>query len=110
MSNNTTDLIFPTDIVPSESGTVKHPTGFWQHFDSRYLRHSPIVTIALVVLYTLIFTTGVLGNSAVILVVAKLKQMQTVTNIFIMSLSVADLLVILCCVPATLCANLFQRK
>ena len=64
-----------------------------------------IVPVAL--LYGLTFVLGAVGNSLVIFSIGHFRRMQTVTNVFLMSLSTADLLVILICVPVkvskTLC-------
>ncbi|KAM4690724.1 G-protein coupled receptor 135 [Rhinophrynus dorsalis] len=46
-----------------------------------------------------IFLLSCLGNCAVILVIAKHRQLRTVTNAFILSLSVSDLLAALLCLP-----------
>ncbi|KAG8449390.1 hypothetical protein GDO86_016151 [Hymenochirus boettgeri] len=46
-----------------------------------------------------IFLLSCLGNCAVILVIAKHRQLRTVTNGFILSLSVSDLLAALFCLP-----------
>lgn len=110
MSETTTDSEFPNNNMSLNTQSEKHSISFWENFDTKYLRHSSSVSTTLFLAYSLIFFTGVLGNSMVILVVAKRKQMQTVTNIFVMNLAVADLLVIIFCVPATLLANLIQRK
>lgn len=45
---------------------------------------------------------GILGNVMVLLVIFKLKDMRSSTNIFLMNLSVADILVLLICTPTAL--------
>ncbi|KAK2163053.1 hypothetical protein LSH36_86g00013 [Paralvinella palmiformis] len=55
----------------------------------------------LIAIYTVVFVVGLIGNSLVCYVVWRNKSMQTVTNCFIVNLSVADLLVILVCLPPT---------
>lgn len=52
-------------------------------------------------IFGLIFTLGVLGNSLVITVLAQRKpgQQRSTTNIFILNLSVADLSYLLFCIP-----------
>ncbi|XP_059813023.1 G-protein coupled receptor 135 [Hypanus sabinus] len=50
-------------------------------------------------LLLLIFLLSSLGNAAVIAVIVKHRQLRTVTNAFIMSLSLSDLLTALLCVP-----------
>ncbi|GCB73989.1 G-protein coupled receptor 135 [Scyliorhinus torazame] len=47
----------------------------------------------------IIFLLSCLGNSAVIVMIIKHQQLRTVTNAFIMSLSLSDLLTALLCVP-----------
>ncbi|KAG7261789.1 hypothetical protein CRUP_030572 [Coryphaenoides rupestris] len=51
--------------------------------------------------FGLIFTVGVLGNSMVITVLARNKpgKPRSTTNIFILNLSIADLLYLLFCIP-----------
>ncbi len=50
----------------------------------------------------IIFIIGILGNSLVVLVVAKNAHMRTITNIFIVNLAVGDFLVILICLPPSI--------
>lgn len=50
------------------------------------------------------------GNSCVVAVVVRSPRMRTVTNYFIVNLALADILVLVFCLPATLLANLFIRK
>ncbi len=74
------------------------------------VKHSVGLTIILGLAYLLIFVFGLIGNSLVIYVVSWSPRMRTVTNIFILNLAVADLFVIVFCVPPTLMANIYIRK
>ena len=58
------------------------------------------IYITVSVLYSLIFLCGVVGNSLVIFVVWRNKDMRNSTNYFLTNLSVADLLVIVVCMPS----------
>lgn len=49
-----------------------------------------------------IFLVGVIGNILVIVVVAKVKDMRTSINLYLVNLSVADLLVLLVCQPSAM--------
>ncbi|XP_033615872.1 neuropeptide Y receptor type 2 [Fukomys damarensis] len=60
------------------------------------------VRVVLILAYCSIILLGVTGNSLVIHVVIKFKNMRTVTNFFIANLAVADLLVNTLCLPFTL--------
>ncbi|XP_077992212.1 growth hormone secretagogue receptor type 1-like [Glandiceps talaboti] len=59
------------------------------------------LTIATVV-YTVIFLLGIIGNVLVLLVVCCNKDMRSSTNYFLVNLSVADLLVLVFCMPIAL--------
>ncbi|XP_036967611.1 cholecystokinin receptor type A isoform X1 [Acanthopagrus latus] len=61
-----------------------------------------------IVLYSLIFLLSVLGNSLIIAVLVRNRRMRTVTNLFLLSLSVSDLMVSLVCIPFTLIPNLMR--
>ncbi|CRL01046.1 CLUMA_CG014235, isoform A [Clunio marinus] len=74
------------------------------------LRHSSTTSIIYCIAYTLVFSVGLVGNLFVISVVFRVPRMRTVTNLFIANLAIADVLVIVFCVPATLMSNLFVRK
>lgn len=52
-------------------------------------------------LHLVLFTVGVVGNILVCFVVLRSKHMQTVTNLFIVNLAVADAIVIVLCLPPT---------
>lgn len=61
-----------------------------------------------IVLYSLIFLLSVVGNSLIIAVLVRNRRMRTVTNLFLLSLSVSDLMVSLVCIPFTLIPNLMK--
>ncbi|TRY89806.1 hypothetical protein DNTS_001866 [Danionella cerebrum] len=51
--------------------------------------------------FSLIMLVGLIGNSLVIYVVSKHKQMRTATNFYIANLAATDIIFLLCCVPFT---------
>ncbi|XP_041367928.1 galanin receptor type 1-like [Gigantopelta aegis] len=53
------------------------------------------------VLFFLIFAVGILGNSLMIYVVSRQPAMRTVTNMYLINLSIVSLLFLLVCVPFT---------
>ena len=59
------------------------------------------VTIAVLsIIFCVIFTVGIIGNGLVVLVVLMdVKMRQSVTNLFIMNLAIADLLIMVFGVP-----------
>lgn len=73
-------------------------------------RHSLTMSTVYCIAYIIVFLVGLVGNSFVIAVVLRMRNMRTVTNYFIVNLAVADILVIVFCLPATLMSNLFVRK
>jgi hypothetical protein len=75
-----------------------------------FYRHSTIMTAVYCIAYFIVFSVGLIGNSFVIAVVFRAPRMRTVTNFFIVNLAVADILVIVFCLPATLMSNIFVRK
>ncbi|XP_014479466.1 PREDICTED: neuropeptide FF receptor 2-like [Dinoponera quadriceps] len=73
----------------------------------RLYRHSMAMSAVYCVAYVVVFVVGLIGNSFVIAVVYRSPRMRTVTNFFIVNLAVADVLVIVFCLPATLMSNIF---
>ncbi|XP_003966988.2 cholecystokinin receptor type A [Takifugu rubripes] len=62
-----------------------------------------------IILYSLIFLLSVVGNSLIITVLVRNRRMRTVTNLFLLSLSVSDLMVSIVCIPFTLIPNLMRN-
>ncbi|XP_075045624.1 pyroglutamylated RF-amide peptide receptor isoform X1 [Mixophyes fleayi] len=72
-----------------------------------YIPELPVRTkIAFVTVCVLIFVLALFGNSLVLYVVTRSKAMRTVTNIFICSLALSDLLIAFFCIPFTLLQNI----
>lgn len=57
------------------------------------------VVIPILIIYIIIFITGVIGNISTCIVIAKNKSMHTATNYYLFSLSVSDLLLLITGVP-----------
>ncbi|KAJ8270859.1 hypothetical protein GJAV_G00120080 [Gymnothorax javanicus] len=63
----------------------------------------PFLTDAWLVplLFSLIMLVGLIGNSLVIYVISKHRQMRTATNFYIANLAATDIIFLVCCVPFT---------
>ncbi|KAF0310288.1 Neuropeptide SIFamide receptor [Amphibalanus amphitrite] len=95
-----------TDVTMTSSlgnGTGAPPAG-------DLLRHDLTVSAVLCVAYLIVFVVGLLGNSCVVAVVCRCPRMRSATNYFIANLAVADILVVVFCLPATLVSNIFVRE
>lgn len=75
-----------------------------------WYRHSPAMTAVYCFAYTMVFLVGLVGNLLVVSVVCRSPRMRNVTNYFIVNLAVADVLVLVFCLPATLLSNIYVRK
>ncbi|XP_046576866.1 gastrin/cholecystokinin type B receptor-like [Haliotis rubra] len=60
------------------------------------------ILVTSTLLYVIIFLTGTIGNSVVAAVVGLRQDMRTSTNLFLVNLAVADLMVITVCMPTAL--------
>ncbi|OWA55673.1 putative Cholecystokinin receptor type A, partial [Hypsibius exemplaris] len=59
--------------------------------------------------YFVIFAICILGNAAVIVTLIQNRRMRTVTNIFLINLSVGDLLLGVFCMPFTLTGQILRK-
>ncbi|XP_070800266.1 gastrin/cholecystokinin type B receptor [Pituophis catenifer annectens] len=62
-----------------------------------------------VLLYSVIFLLGLCGNALVIVVLAGNKRLRTITNSFLLSLALSDLMMALFCLPFTFIPNLMHN-
>ncbi|XP_015205143.1 neuropeptide Y receptor Y7 [Lepisosteus oculatus] len=67
------------------------------------------VQITLIAAYSLIILLGLIGNSLVIYMIVRYRNMRTVTNFFIANLALADLMVDSLCLPFTLVYTLMDE-
>lgn len=83
------------------------------------LRHSITWTIAYLIAYLIVFMIGLIGNLSVLWIIYGLKKQKNTSGSvssnkvfyrFVGNLALADLLVVLFCLPPTLIGNIFGRK
>ncbi|XP_074640170.1 growth hormone secretagogue receptor type 1-like [Tubulanus polymorphus] len=87
------------------NGTVKNGTlTSVQPTNSDYLSIDipPALTISVTFMFVFVLVFGIIGNILVIFVVMLNKDMRNSTNLFLVNLTVADLLVLLVCTPIAL--------
>ncbi|XP_076848542.1 G-protein coupled receptor 135-like isoform X2 [Brachyhypopomus gauderio] len=87
--------VSPSPDLDGLAAPVGNGTG--ERAEERALHGAAVATQALLLLA--IFLMSSLGNSAVVVVIIKHRQLRTVTNAFIMSLSLSDLLTAILCLP-----------
>ena len=58
----------------------------------------PGLQTATCILYTVILLVGIIGNTLVIIIVTKYRDMRNATNLLLTNLSVADLFLLIFCV------------
>uniref|UniRef100_A0A182VAN5 G-protein coupled receptors family 1 profile domain-containing protein n=1 Tax=Anopheles merus TaxID=30066 RepID=A0A182VAN5_ANOME len=106
-NSNTATFASDWDSYQSPNVAAGNDTaGPFEEYELFY-RHSYTMTAVYCVAYFIVFIVGLVGNSFVIAVVFRAPRMRTVTNFFIVNLAVADVLVIVFCLPATLMSNIF---
>ncbi|XP_004612785.1 pyroglutamylated RF-amide peptide receptor [Sorex araneus] len=103
------------NITPEQfSGLLRDHNLTREQFIARY-RLRPLVytpelparaKVALALTGGLIFALALFGNALVLSVVTRSKAMRTVTNIFICSLALSDLLIAFFCIPVTMLQNI----
>lgn len=62
----------------------------------------------LIITYIITFFVGLIGNSLVCFAIWRNKSMRTITNIFLVNLSIADLAVIIVCLPSALLVDVTE--
>ena len=72
-----------------------------------YIRPSAFEWL-LITFYLAVFVLGLVGNALVCFVVWYDRQLRTVTNLFIVNLAVADLVIIVVCLPPTVLGDVTE--
>lgn len=75
---------------------------------AQYVRHRGDNHTLRILLYSLIFFLSVFGNLLIIVVLTVNKHMRTVTNTFLLSLAVSDLMMAVVCIPFTLIPSILK--
>lgn len=93
-----------TEIDTSMDNATMDNSSYWDYeynydYDAA-IAHLPLnELIPVTIFYSITLLSGLVGNILVIISVARFKKMQNTTNTFLLSLSTADLLLIVICVP-----------
>nr|XP_061804637.1 neuropeptide Y receptor type 4-2-like [Nerophis lumbriciformis] len=66
-------------------------------------------TTFLIVAYSAVLALGLVGNTCLVFVIARHKEMRNVTNILIANLSFSDILMCIVCLPVTIIYTLMDR-
>ncbi|XP_041457523.1 cholecystokinin receptor type A-like [Lytechinus variegatus] len=106
MVNDTADLSTGGMATDWDGGSLASTTQ--KPFDN-VPKNQSVNMYLLICIYVIIFLLAVIGNILVIVTLVQNKRMRTVTNIFLLSLSVSDLLFAILCMPFTLVGNILQR-
>nr|XP_056721263.1 G-protein coupled receptor 54-like [Euleptes europaea] len=93
---------WPGSAKPS-TGALEGGMHLWIFNSSGEDTSPPFLTDAWLVplFYALIMLLGLVGNSLVIYVISKHRQMRTATNFYIANLATTDIIFLVCCVPFT---------
>ncbi|XP_038078839.1 D(2) dopamine receptor-like [Patiria miniata] len=94
-AHTTNILLNTTDVIAPPSGNVI----VVDETTSPMIVYSFVDKVLIIVVMPIIFTIGVLGNSAVIIAFFRYLYMRTVTNHYLINLAVADLTFLLFSVP-----------
>lgn len=66
-------------------------------------------TTFLIIAYSAVMAVGLIGNSCLVFVITRHKEMHNVTNVLIANLSVSDILMCIVCLPVTIIYMLMDR-
>lgn len=75
-----------------------------------FLRYSVYLSVMYCVAYLIVLVLGIIGNICAFAVVWRDRSLHSVYYRFMANLAIADLLVLVFCLPVTLLGNLFGRK
>jgi hypothetical protein len=67
------------------------------------------IVISSTFLYSIIFVVGIVGNIMVVVVISCSRRMKTTVNMYLVNLCIADMLVILVCMPTAL-VDIFTKE
>lgn len=97
------------DSLPYNSTFELNNTGYNISIMMRGVPPNQLGEVIRIILYSVIFLLSVVGNTLVILTLVQNRRMRTVTNVFLLNLSISDLLLAVFCMPFTLVPTLLQN-
>lgn len=118
----TNETLETTSIAPSllenSTSSSSSPTPFSTYqllgeqtfFDDEATYLPSYLRIICLVLIVAVFAVGTVGNIMVTLVISRSRDMRTSTNIFLVNLSIADLLVLVVCTPTALIEVIYHPE
>ncbi|XP_077280998.1 cholecystokinin receptor type A isoform X3 [Temnothorax americanus] len=90
-STVTSEIANDTSVIPQSSG------------------QDSLLENLIIPLYGTIFFLSIVGNSLVLITLARNKRMRTVTNVYLLNLAVSDLLLGVFCMPFTLLGQILKN-
>ncbi|MBN3279642.1 NPY1R protein, partial [Polyodon spathula] len=82
----------------------------WEEFlEASQCRSSVGGTTFLIIAYSTVIAVGLIGNTCLVFVISRQKEMRNVTNILIANLSCSDILMCIVCLPVTVIYTLMDR-
>ncbi|XP_069773639.1 neuropeptide Y receptor type 1-like [Narcine bancroftii] len=96
------------------NGTVRFPNASWLN-SSLLMEQFPLcsdsvsTTTFLLLAYSAVMAVGVIGNTCLVLVITRQKEMRNVTNVLIANLSCSDILIAVICLPVTVIYTMMDR-
>ena len=92
---------FNTTILENENGNISHLVNALsnEEFTETRLEFPYYMRTTATIVCAIVLTIGTTGNLLVPIVVIKTKELRNSTNLFLINLSIADLLVLIVCVP-----------
>ncbi|XP_052787266.1 cholecystokinin receptor-like [Mya arenaria] len=110
--------VYPNGLMTSSNASQYYTGVDYNTFDTSlymsdldsdlYLDLRPL-NIVLIVLYGIIFLSGLFGNIIVIISIIRFKSLRTLTNYFLLNLTIGDILVIIVCIPLTLGSTIYKK-
>ena len=74
-----------------------------------FMTYDQLPIIVLIVLYSITFVLGLIGNLLVIIVFARNRKMRTVTHSFLVNLAICDLMVVCMCMPFSVAFEIYTN-
>ena len=112
MTNNSGSYSWGHTSYPQVQNTsleIYDPVDIYGNWTSENNGWPAYLTDIRIPFYIVILILAVVGNTLVIVTLAQNKRMRTVTNVFLLNLSISDLLLAIFCMPFTLIPSVMRN-